>query len=69
MHPAQRASLAAPPIILLGIASGLSPFGVTIAVPILADLARQFSAGYGQVGEFITKPAFIAHFAKSYEYP
>jgi DHA1 family bicyclomycin/chloramphenicol resistance-like MFS transporter len=49
MHPAQRASLAAPPIILLGIASGLSPFGVTIAVPILADLARQFSAGYGQV--------------------
>jgi DHA1 family bicyclomycin/chloramphenicol resistance-like MFS transporter len=49
MHAAKRAPSAAPPIILLGIASGLSPFGVTIAVPILADMARQFSAGFGQV--------------------
>lgn len=43
------AQSASPSIVLLGIASGLSPFGVTIAVPILAGIATSFAADFGQV--------------------
>ncbi len=36
-----------PSVLLLGIASSLSPFGVTIAVPILAGIATTFAASAG----------------------
>lgn len=49
MHTAPKAAPGAPSILLLGIASGLSPFGVTIAVPILAGIAERFSADFGHV--------------------
>lgn len=38
-----------PSVVLLGAASGLSPFGVTILVPLLAGIAEQFNAGFGRV--------------------
>jgi DHA1 family bicyclomycin/chloramphenicol resistance-like MFS transporter len=38
-----------PSVWLLGVASGISPFGVTIAVPLLAGIAIQFEADFGKV--------------------
>ena len=38
-----------PPVLLLGAASGLSPFGVTIIVPLLAVIGARFDAGFGEV--------------------
>ncbi len=49
MHTAAPPRSRAPSIVLLGIASSLSPFGVTIAVPALASIASQFSADFGEV--------------------
>lgn len=38
-----------PSVWLLGVASGISPFGVTMMVPLLAGMASQFQASFGQV--------------------
>jgi DHA1 family bicyclomycin/chloramphenicol resistance-like MFS transporter len=38
-----------PSVWLLGVASGISPFGITIAVPLLAGIAIQFEADFGKV--------------------
>ncbi len=42
-----------PAVWLLGIASALSPFGVTMAVPLLATIASQFQSDFGVV-QFVT---------------
>ena len=38
-----------PSVWLLGIASGISPFGISMAVPLLASIAEQFQANFGSV--------------------
>jgi DHA1 family bicyclomycin/chloramphenicol resistance-like MFS transporter len=43
-RPSQR-----PSVWLLGLASGISPFGITMAVPLLASIAEQFQASFGSV--------------------
>lgn len=48
----------APSVIMLGTASGLSPFGVTIAVPLLGNIASDFNAGFGQVQFLISAYLF-----------
>jgi DHA1 family bicyclomycin/chloramphenicol resistance-like MFS transporter len=43
---------------MLGAASGLSPFGVTILVPLLGMVAADFNAGFGQVQFLISAYLF-----------
>jgi len=38
-----------PSVWLLGFSSGISPFGISVTVPVLAGIAAQFQAGMGQV--------------------
>lgn len=47
-----------PSVLLLGAASGLSPFGVTITVPLLMIIAQDFDAGAGQVQFLISAYLF-----------
>ena len=42
-------SIRIPPVWMLGIASGLSTFGLTITIPLLVEIANQFDADYASV--------------------
>src|SRR5690606_24965566 len=42
-------SIRIPPVWMLGIASGLSTFGLTITIPLLVEISNQFNADYASV--------------------
>lgn len=49
MNPAEPIKPTHPSVWLLGFVSGISPFGISVTVPVLAGIAAQFQAGMGQV--------------------
>lgn len=49
MNGSRQAAAAIPSLWLLGIASGLSPFGMAIIVPSMGSLAREFSTNFADV--------------------
>ncbi|MEJ2535028.1 MAG: MFS transporter [Gammaproteobacteria bacterium] len=55
-----------PSVLMLGAASGLSPFGVTILVPLLAVVAADFDASFGEVQFLISAYLFGLAFAQPF---